>query len=335
MAAILGYSPFATAHNVWARILHGTSVEETPAMARGTRLESVVCDIARDYLKADENLSIRVPWEGSSVFHPTLKMFHGTVDALVYSGDKLVGVLEIKTTTARKKWDTNRPDYNLQGQHYLWVYNDWLRSRSELKEKAINGKDLEFWWLACLQADEAVFSMIDSYEDAIHAIERGSARFFVDRKQADPNYSSVVVPALVSWWDEYIETKTIPPIDGSDGCTVALRRMYPDRSGSMEMTDALETLAREKKRISSEIKGLESEKGLIDNQIKHIMGNYKSCERNGVKITVTNQPGRMRFSQSNFKEDHPDTFTKYMKKGSDFDQLLVRVKKEEKEVNDV
>ena len=178
VAAILGYSPFQSAHDVFNRIVHGMSVEENDAMRRGTRLESIVCDLARDYLASNENLSVRVPWDGQSVFHPNLPMFHGTVDGLVYSEGRLVGVLELKTTTDRKRWEPERPDYNLQGQHYLWVYNEYLKALRKIK------KPLEYWWLVCLQASEEVFSLIETYEDAVNAIERGSARLFCDQNKS-------------------------------------------------------------------------------------------------------------------------------------------------------
>ena len=323
VAAILGYSPFATQHDVWSKFIYGSSAVETDAMRRGTRLEPIVCDVARDWLAQNENLSIRVPWnENEGIVHPTLTMFHGTVDCLVYSGDRLVGIGELKTTTARKRWNDDRADYNLQGQHYLWVYNDYLASKGLLPD----GKPLENWWLICLQADEEVFSLIETYDQALDAIEKGSARLFCSHKTIDRNYAKNVIPALVSWWDDYVVAGVAPPVDGSEGCTKSLRLIHQNRDGQMEATEAIIDAARRRDDAHKEIKRLEVVKRKAENELRSMLGSSKTATANGVRITISNQTGRMKFDQTSFIQDHPELYKKYLSKGSDFDQLRISIK---------
>ena len=127
-AAIMSESPWKSRYALWAEKVHGIeTTEESERMKWGLLLEPAISDAFTQW--AEENLDsfTHVSPDGNGRVirrHPEYDFLGATLDRLVYAGDDLIGVLEIKTPDGRNHadWQDGPPlYYQIQVQHQLMV----------------------------------------------------------------------------------------------------------------------------------------------------------------------------------------------------------------------
>lgn len=308
VAQILGVSPYGGQHDAWVRIVKGRDIPDNEAMERGRRLEPWVAEVAAEAL----GMRIEPPFKTTSRFSGEFRLSY-SIDFEAYDkAGKPCAIVEIKTSGDRRRWpEGGHPEHRLQVQHYL------------------AGRDLDVGYIVGVQASAEVFRFIHSPEALRYALENGCARLHVETVKRDPRYTKEVIPFLLDWFETFVTTKTPPPADGSSGCTEALRVHFQGRDGETEATEEIESLARQYDEIKASIKESTRAKAEAENKLRELLGRHKSAESEAVRVTISEQPGRLRFDAKRFKEDHPELHQRYMVKGGGFDQLRIKLKQAE------
>lgn len=184
--------------------------------------------------------------------------------------------LEIKTASEwlSDEWDGDSlPDaYYLQCQHYM----------------AVTG--YEKWWIAYLI---------------------GGNRFDYKCVHRDDDTIAKLIQIGQDFW-EYVETDTMPPVDGSEATTKLLNEMY--KHANDEVTVALENgavdLIKRREDAIANIKVWENEKNLVENQLKQMMG--EGVVGNVDRYTVKWKPiESTRIDSKRLKAEQPDIYAQY------------------------
>lgn len=216
---------------------------------------------------------------------------HGTIDR------KVVGEragLECKTTSVlnlKRFKDGDFPaNYYAQCVHYLAV-TGWER-----------------WYLAvCVLGREFLIFTIERNEDEIRALMEAEASF----------------------WTEYVEKDTPPPVDGLDPTGDALRTIYADtREGSVDLFDRA-GLLKEYMDTERAIRILQKENEERRQQLMEDLGENDrgSCE--GFTVTWKKQT-RQSFDLKAFRSDHEDLDLEPYMKTSEYRVFKVKEKNDDK-----
>lgn len=189
--------------------------------------------------------------------------------------------LEIKTAgvSLAKKWKGDEiPDaYYCQCLHYL----------------AVTGADR--WYIAVLiGGNEALYKTVERNEDDIKALIEAEAGFW-----------------------KLVETKTPPPVDGSDSCAAALSAQYKggDPNFSVVLQPSTEDV----------IESLENDKAIMDalrkqitekeNRLKALLGNAEEGTTDHYRVLWKTQAGRPSVPLAKIKKQAPDVYQLLEEKG--------------------
>ena len=189
--------------------------------------------------------------------------------------------LEIKTAGVRqyRKWkDDEIPDaYYCQCLHYM----------------AVTGAD--YWYIAVLLGgNEAKWKRIERNEEDIQHL----------------------IMAETDFW-KLVETKTPPPVDGSDSCAAALSAQYKggDPNFSVVLQPSTEDV----------IESLENDKAIMDalrkqitekeNRLKALLGNAEEGTTDHYRVLWKTQAGRPSVPLAKIKKQAPDVYQLLEEKG--------------------
>lgn len=182
--------------------------------------------------------------------------------------------LEIKTAGVRqyRKWkDDEIPDaYYCQCLHYM----------------AVTGAD--YWYIAVLLGgNEAKWKRIERNEEDIQHL----------------------IMAETDFW-KLVETKTPPPVDGSDSCAAALSAQY--KGGDPNFSVILQPSAEDV------IESLENDKAIMDalrkqitekeNRLKALLGNAEEGTTDHYRVLWKTQAGRPSVPLAKIKKQAPDVY---------------------------
>lgn len=182
--------------------------------------------------------------------------------------------LEIKTAGVRqyRKWkDDEIPDaYYCQCLHYM----------------AVTGAD--YWYIAVLLGgNEAKWKRIERNEKDIQHL----------------------IMAETDFW-KLVETKTPPPVDGSDSCAAALSAQY--KGGDPNFSVVLQPSAEDV------IESLENDKAIMDalrkqitekeNRLKALLGNAEEGTTDHYRVLWKTQAGRPSVPLAKIKKQAPDVY---------------------------
>lgn len=192
--------------------------------------------------------------------------------------------LECKTTSVYNAdaWANGKtPDhYELQCHHYMLVTG------------------AKRWYLACLIFNKALeIRTIERDEDVINYLLETETRF----------------------WRDYVEQGIMPPPDGSDNATDALKVIYHDTKPDLivELADMAANLARYDEIVELETM-LGTEKEQIKQEIMLQMGEAEIAVCGPRKITWKLQAGRKTIDAELLKKEKPDIYLNYLKCGNPF-----------------
>lgn len=189
--------------------------------------------------------------------------------------------LEIKTAGVRqyRKWkDDEIPDaYYCQCLHYM----------------AVTGAD--YWYIAVLLGgNEAKWKRIARNEEDIKALIEAEAGFW-----------------------KLVETRTPPPVDGSDSCAAALSAQY--KGGDPNFSVVLQPSA------DGVIESLENDKAIMDalkkqitekeNRLKALLGNAEEGTTDHYRVLWKTQAGRPSVPLAKIKKQAPDVYQLLEEKG--------------------
>lgn len=182
--------------------------------------------------------------------------------------------LEIKTAGVRqyRKWkDDEIPDaYYCQCLHYM----------------AVTGAD--YWYIAVLLGgNEAKWKRIERNEEDIQHL----------------------IMAETDFW-KLVETRTPPPVDGSDSCAAALSAQY--KGGDPNFSVVLQPSAEDV------IESLENDKAIMDalkkqitekeNRLKALLGNAEEGTTDHYRVLWKTQAGRPSVPLAKIKKQAPDVY---------------------------
>lgn len=189
--------------------------------------------------------------------------------------------LEIKTAgvSQYRKWkDDEIPDaYYCQCLHYM----------------AVTGAD--YWYIAVLLGgNEAKWKRIERNEEDIQHL----------------------IMAETDFW-KLVETKTPPPVDGSDSCAAALSAQY--KGGDPNFSVVLQPSAEDV------IESLENDKAIMDalkkqitekeNRLKALLGNAEEGTTDHYRVLWKTQAGRHSVPLAKIKKQAPDVYQLLEEKG--------------------
>lgn len=197
--AILGLSPFRSAHDVWLdKRGEAPARPPTEAMWWGTEMESL---IARRF---EERTGLLVVNPQRIFRHPDYAFLIGTPDRFIADASGPLTGLEIKTANAfADGWGDEGSDeipahYLVQVHHYLTVTG------------------AEMWYVAALI---------------------GGSDFRLYRVPRDTALSDEMTARLVDWWQRHIVEGEEPAITGRASDTEWLRARFPRDSGRTLVAD--------------------------------------------------------------------------------------------------
>lgn len=189
--------------------------------------------------------------------------------------------LEIKTAGVRqyRKWkDDEIPDaYYCQCLHYM----------------AVTGAD--YWYIAVLLGgNEAKWKRIERNEEDIQHL----------------------IMAETDFW-KLVETRTPPPVDGSDSCAAALSAQYKDGDPNYSIILPPD--------IDGVIASLENDKAIMDalkkqitekeNRLKALLGNAEEGTTDHYRVLWKTQDGRSSVPLAKIKKQAPDIYQLLEEKG--------------------
>lgn len=211
--------------------------------------------------------------------HPEYPWMLANVDRLVV-GEK--ALLECKTTSAynSEEWQNDKvpESYILQVQHYL----------------AVSG--LQKAYIACLVGgNKYIWKEIERDEDII-------------------NY---LIEIEKDFWENHVEKKVPPAIDGSDSSSELLKQLYPEsvQDSQVQLSTAAEDLIIKRKYFKEQIEELETNLNECENKLKEMLQNSEIGMTDNYKVTWKSISSN-RIDSKALKNDYPDIYKKYSKESS-------------------
>lgn len=205
--------------------------------------------------------------------------FHANVDRWVVGEN---AGLEIKTAglTKSKAWkdDEIPDDYYCQVQFYISV------------------TDAEKWYIAVL---------IGGNKMVWKEVARNDA-FIADMRQRCKEF-----------WEENVMKGIPPQVDGNEGTTETLNKLYPNSNDGTEvaLSSKAAELIKNRDSYKSVVENYEAQIEAIDNELKKMMGFNEKGYINDRSVTWKTQAGRVTIDSKRLKAEMPDVYTKYSKVG--------------------
>lgn len=262
VAALFGKSPWRSIHQIWLGKTQPTDGEPAEMQVHqefGLEMEPV---LVKMYLKRQSGVTV-IP-HPELMRHPKYDFMIGHLDGLICGADgQAEGVLELKTAIPSKKWQWGSEEmeeipaeYNLQVHHYM----------------AITG----------LQ-----------YADVV--VMFGTFDFRIYRVNRNEELINIIIARCKDFWENYVVPRKPPEIDGSDGATEMLRRLYPDSTEDEMLADGdVDKLCRSMFGAIDKSKVAEEEAQILKNQVMAVMESKAVLSGPGYRITYKQAKERVK-----------------------------------------
>jgi putative phage-type endonuclease len=251
-AAILGFSPYETEHDVWlAKMDMAPEKRDTEPMWWGRELEAI---IARRYTERTGNALLDPQHEDGRkrlVYHPDFPHLIGSPDRLVIGKER---GLEIKTASP-------------------WMSEEWGEEGSD----SIPRHHL----IQC-----AHYMAITGFRRWDVAVLIGGSDFRVYHLCADPDIEQAMVERLNNWWAMRIIDRIPPPIDGSPAAKRYLSSKFPKHmTPRMKATARMEELASSLGEATVKRVAAEEQVTYFQNLLKESIGEAEGADGEGWRVT--------------------------------------------------
>lgn len=258
IAAIVGLNPYATALDVWRAKVEGYEQPVTAPMERGTFLEAGVADwyAHRTGAKLVETGTLR---------HPTLARIMCTPDRLASLERGEVDLsIKVPGPYVREQWGEAGTDEVpmatlLQVQWELLILEPIYGIRVADVAAPIDG-------------DLRIYTIL-----------------------ADADIQGRLVEGAQKFWRDYVETRTPPPLDGTESCSDWLTSKYPaERAPAMVATGEANALMRALREAREAKAHAELEAEAAVNGLKAILlsGQAETMQGDGWKVSWKKTKGR-------------------------------------------
>lgn len=274
VAAVLGLSKWRGPMDVWAdKKKLSPDQDENYAMMRGRILESAVANWYAEKTGAVLEEGPPMPIKGPEPWMLGSPDRYATTEE-----DGRYGV-EIKTARSSDDWG---PD----GSSLIPVYYATQVA----------------WYMACTN--------IDRWDVAVLFMLNDEFRHYTIHR--DPIVEKKLVGSCRNWWNQYILSDNIPPIDESDAAAQHLQQKYPTPSQELRKASPDETnLVFDLYDVNEEIKLLKQRKARLENQIKDLIGDDEGLWNDWGKVTWKLNKGRATIDTKRLREEEPEIATKF------------------------
>lgn len=301
ISAIAGVNPWASAIDVYLdKTGKKPPIEENEKMKWGKILEQPVAD---EYANRE---NVQVNRVRAILRHPKKEHCLANLDRLIIkNGHSLEsgseahkflktkgnGVLEVKTTGWGQAWGGGEiPDmYYLQLQWYLFITG-----------------------LAWGQ-----FAVLISGQDFLTT----------DVVEADKKVGENLCEIAERFWRDNVMGDRVPEVDQSPAAVDAMKILYPNfEELTITLDESLNKFIKERLALNEALKKGKSQKAYIDAVILGKMQNAKWGITSEYKVTRVNK-NAAKFDAKRFKEENPETHSKYLKESSSIYPLYKVIKK--------
>jgi putative phage-type endonuclease len=195
----------------------------------------------------------------TTLVHPEHPLILATPDGVLRDGNRTVAVLELKSP-GPNTWD------------------EWGSGEDDAPDRYVVQVSMQ---LAVTGAEVGYIAALLDGDLKIYRIER------------DRELERAMIPRLESWWRDYVETKTPPPVDGSQAAGEYLLKRFPSSGEAMLKADMRgEELLAQLAKIEMAWTDMEKSHAVLSQQIKEIIGGAKGLESSGIgRATWTNRKG--------------------------------------------
>jgi hypothetical protein len=277
VAAILGFSPYATPFSVWMDLQHGRSSAGNAATDRGNRLEPALLDWYSDVHHPITARQVEVkgvvPWMG------------GHLDAM--ASERIV---EAKTD-ARNIW---APDGT--------VVDKWPETSATPVPPYYASQ--AYWYLEITQAPALDFVVLT-----------GRLEFRVVTLLPDPALQSRIRTRVEGWYQRHIADGIQPNLDWSDAARRHATTMLVGmamRSPTVQEAQAAQDYAR----LGGEIKRLEQQRKALGSVLLAALGTDYGLDLGaGAKMVAPSVKGRTTYDLKRIETDYPGFLANYTKTG--------------------
>lgn len=277
VAAILGFSPWATPFDVWMDLQHGRSSAGNAATDRGNRLEPALLDWYSD---------THHPITGRQVeIQGPLEWMGGHLDA-VASGR----IVEAKTD-ARNVWAPSGT-----------IVEKWPESSDTPVPPYYASQG--YWYLEITQAPALDFVVLTS-----------RLEFRVVTLLPDPDLQSRIRERVEEWYQRHVVEGIQPDLDWSDSARRHATVMPTGKALRSATVEEVATVT-EYARLGTEIKSLERTRRALGTEILGKLGpDYGLDLGSGAKVIAPSVKGRTTYDLKQLEKDHPGLLATYAKTG--------------------
>ena len=203
-----------------------------------------------------------------------------------------------------------RENYILKNEDYPWAHANVDRmvigeragleckTTSELNLKKFrDGEYPANYYCQCMH-----YMAVTGYEKWYLAVLIGHREFRVFEIPRNEEEIAALMEAEQRFWG-YVESKTPPPVDGSQSTADTLEALYPQTGGNVDLTPVCSDI-RQYLALKREIKELETRLDRCGNSIKEFMGGASKGSFMDIKVSWT-ETKSSRFDKAVFKKANP------------------------------
>ena len=276
VAAILGFSPWATPFDAWNSIMFGRSSAGNAATDRGNRLEPAVLDwyseTQRPILARQVEVQGPLPW------------MTGHLDATAEGR-----IVEAKTD-ANGVWPASGT-----------IIEQWPDGEAPIPAYYASQA---YWYLE-----------ITDFEAVDFAVLTGRLEFRIVTLLRDQAIQARIRDLVEQWHARHVATGEPPPLDWSDTARRAATTMPSGKALRLATPEEAAQVV-EYARLGVEIKGLErTRKALGTNLLSALGADYGLDLGASAKLIAPQVKGRTTYDMKQLEKDHPGLLAKYARLG--------------------
>lgn len=100
----------------------------------------------------------------------------------------------------------------------------------------------------------------------------GGNRMVIREVDIDEEFVGAIAERLIDWWDRHVVQGAMPPVDGSNSCTTALKKLWKANGATINLPKEAMGFIRTYKAAHAEMKRLEEVKAEAGNELRAILG---------------------------------------------------------------
>jgi len=152
---------------------------------------------------------------------------------------------------------------------------------------------------------------VTGYSKAYIAVLIGGNKFVWKEIERDEEFIQILIEREKDFWENHVLKDVPPPIDDSEATKELLGNMYPKDDGTIiRLTRDEDIIIEAIEAIKTELKTLEAQKTLYENQLKAVMKNATTGQTQRHVATLKTVK-RTNIDSARLKAEQPDIYEKY------------------------